>query len=98
MFLHLGGDVVIPVQNIISIIDAESIAKSKDSKAFFQAVKAKKSIVKITQEKPKSYVLTQKEIKTGIGKRVKTVIYYSPISSTTLQKRANFIKNINSSY
>ncbi|QZY55048.1 extracellular matrix regulator RemB [Crassaminicella profunda] len=99
MFLHLGKDVVVPIKNIIGIIDIASIEKSKDSKAFFKISEEEGFVQKISDEKIKSCVITeelQKKDK-GAQKIVKTVIYYSPISSTTLQKRANFLDDIHSS-
>lgn len=96
MFLHLGGDVVVPLENIIGIIDVNSIAKSKDSKAFFKIAEEEGFIYKISEEEPKSYIITEKVIKKkkGVEKIIKTVIYSSPISSVTLQKRVSFIDDI----
>jgi len=93
MFLHLGGDVVVPLKNIIAIIDYSSISKSKDSKSFFKTAEEEGFVYKISEEEPKSYIITEKIEKRNKGseKIVKTVIYYSPISSVTLCKRANFI-------
>ncbi|WP_053955130.1 extracellular matrix regulator RemB [Inediibacterium massiliense] len=99
MFLHLGKDIVIPIQNIISIIDADSIQKSKYSKEFFKTAEEEGFVIKISDEKIKSYVITEEvQIKRkGMEKIVKTIIYYSPISSITLQKRSNFIDEIHNS-
>lgn len=96
MFLHLGGDVVVPLKNIISIIDVASVLKSKDSKAFFEVANEEGFIEKITDEEPKSYIITEKIEKKNKGneKIIKTTIYSSPISSVTLHKRANFIDEI----
>lgn len=96
MFLHLGGNVVVPLDNIIAIIDVASISKSKDSKAFFKLTEEEGFVLKISNEEPKSYVITEKIEKKNKGalKIIKTIIYYSPISSVTLQKRASFIDEI----
>ncbi|TCO78070.1 extracellular matrix regulator RemB [Marinisporobacter balticus] len=96
MFLHLGKDVVVPIKNIISIIDVDAIKKSKDSKAFFKIAEEEGFIKRIADEKVKSYVITEEiqKNKKGVQKMIQTVIYYSAISSTTLQKRANFIDDI----
>ncbi|QXM07029.1 extracellular matrix regulator RemB [Crassaminicella indica] len=99
MFLHLAKDVVVPVKNVICIIDADSIKNSKDSKAFFKISEEEGFVKKISDEKIKSYIITEEVEKKDKGSRkiIKTVIYYSPISSTTLQKRANFLEDIHSS-
>jgi len=34
MFLHIGGDRVVPVKNIIAILDMETTTISKDTKNF----------------------------------------------------------------
>lgn len=78
MFIHLGGEKVIRTSELIAIFDI-SIEQAKISKQFMtQAAKSKKTET-IGEEEPKSLVVTQSKI------------YYSPISSTTLKKRANQI-------
>ncbi|MDF2548648.1 extracellular matrix regulator RemB [Anaerosolibacter sp.] len=96
MFLHLGGDVVVPIKDIISIVDIASISKSKDSKEFLKVAEEEEFIVRISEEEPKSCIITEKKIKRSkkSSKEVKTVIYYSPISSVTLQKRTNFMDEL----
>lgn len=96
MFLHLGGDVVIPIRDIVSIIDISTALKSKDSKEFFKIAEAEGFVHRISEEEPKSCIITEKREKKGkrYSKNTKTVIYYSPISSVTLQKRANFIDDM----
>jgi hypothetical protein len=36
MFLHIGGEYVIPVKNIIAIMDLETTSLSKDTKEFLK--------------------------------------------------------------
>lgn len=75
MFVHLGGEKVIRSSEIIAIFDM-TIDQAKISKQFLnQSVKLNKSEV-IGDEEPKSLVVTDSRI------------YYSPISSATLKKRA----------
>ncbi len=98
MFLHIGGDVVIPLKSIVCIIDVTSALKSKDSKAFFKVAEEEVFIKKISKEETKTYIITEKIEKTNRGRQkvVKKTIYSSPISSVTLYKRANFIdENLN---
>ncbi|KXG73838.1 extracellular matrix regulator RemB [Thermotalea metallivorans] len=96
MFLHLGGDVVIPIGDIVSIIDISTALKSKDSKEFFKNVEAEGFVHRISEEEPKTCVITEKREKKGKkpSKKTQMIIYYSPISSVTLQKRANFIDTL----
>ena len=86
MFIHLGGDVVISIKDVISIMDVESSNLSNTTKEFLSIADDEGFIRKISEDEPKSFILTEKDNK--------TIIYLSPISSVTLLKRANFIENI----
>lgn len=96
MFLHLGKDFVVPIKDIIAIIDAETALKSKDTKDFFQIAKEEGFIYSIVNEGIKSYVITEKVQKDKVnGSDIRTsIIYTSNISSATLSKRAGFTKNV----
>lgn len=83
MFLHIGGEYVIPVKNIIAIMDLETTSLSKDTKEFLKVAEEEGFVRGVTDEIPKSYIITE------FNK--KSEIYLSAISSVTLQKRANFI-------
>lgn len=89
MFLHLGGEYNVPIKNVIFIIDVESSLQSKDSKNFLNVSEQKNKIIKVTDHEPKSIVVTKNE-KRGSNLESKIVVYYSPISSITLLKRAGF--------
>lgn len=86
MFMHLGGDVVISLKDIISIMDIESSSTSGDTKEFLKTAEDEGFIRKISEDEEKSFILTEKN--------KKTIIYLSPISSVTLYKRAGFIDDI----
>ena len=86
MFIHLGGDIVISIKDVISIMDLESSNLSNTTKEFLVIAEDEGFIRKISDDDPKSFILTEKDNK--------TIIYLSPISSVTLLKRASFIDNI----
>lgn len=86
MFIHLGGDIVISINDVISIMDLESSNLSNTTKEFLSIADDEGFIRKISEDEPKSFILTEKDNK--------TIIYLSPISSVTLLKRASFIENI----
>lgn len=86
MFIHLGGDTVISLKDVISIMDIESSNLSNTTKEFLSIAEDEGFIQKISEDEPKSFILTEKNNK--------TIIYLSPISSVTLYKRAGFIDNI----
>jgi ribosomal protein S8 len=86
MFIHLGGDIVISLKDVISIMDVESSNLSNTTKEFLSIAEDEGFIKKISEDDPKSFILTEKNNQ--------TIIYLSPISSVTLFKRAGFIDNI----
>lgn len=86
MFLHIGGEVVIPIKDIIAILDIESTTISKDTKEFLTIAEEEGFIVSISYDLPKSFIITETD--------KKSKIYLSPISSITLQKRSAFVSDI----
>ncbi|QGQ93432.1 DUF370 domain-containing protein [Paenibacillus psychroresistens] len=77
MFIHLGGEKIIRAAELIAIFDLSMEKTSKISKQFISHAEKEKKIEMIGEEDSKSLVVT-------INK-----IYYSPISSSTLKKRAH---------
>lgn len=86
MFIHIGGDVVIPMKNIIAIMDMDTTTISKDTKEFLKIAEEEGFIESISMDLPKSYVITEYE--------KKSKIYLSPISSVTLLKRSGYMADI----
>jgi len=76
MFIHLGGEKIIRAAELIAIFDVSIEASSKVSKSFLAHALKEKRTEAIGEEEPKSLVVTVDKV------------YYSPISSTTLKKRA----------
>jgi len=86
MIIHLGGDVVVPVSNIIAIIDMESAGQASINREFLKTAEDEGFITKISEDPPKSFILAEFD--------KKTVIYMSPISSITLLKRSTYVDEI----
>ncbi len=86
MFLHIGSDVVIPLKNVIAILDIETTTLSKDSRDFLKTAEEEGFIEAISTDLPRSFVITEED--------KKSKIYLSPISSVTLQKRCGFVEGI----
>lgn len=74
MYLHIGSDMIVPYKDIIAIIDLNSSGRSAGTKDFLKK-NGHKSIKDNKVKKYKSCVITIEKI------------YYSTISSITLQKR-----------
>lgn len=79
MYVHLGGERVIRSSELVAIFDVSIEKSSKLSKQFMANAHKVKNIEAIGEEGPKSVVITK-------GK-----VYYSPVSSTTLKKRARYL-------
>lgn len=77
MLIHLGGDDIVFQRDIIAIMDLTQM--SKDTKLFLKRAQEEGIIKNISQEDPKSFILTKINDK--------NIIYYSYISSSTLLKR-----------
>ncbi len=82
MYLHIGGDVCVKIKDIVAVMDMETSSTSRITQDFLR--QRKNEVVSVNDELPKSYVVIHKD--------GKTVLYISPISSQTLVKRANNIK------
>lgn len=76
MFLHLGADTVIPVKNVIAIIELRD-SRSKVNGDFMKNSTQKNQVMDVSEGTPKSFVLTDKGV------------FLSTISSMTLKKRAS---------
>ena len=79
MILHLGSDYIVPLCEVIAIIDANAILKSRDTKNFLDRNIKEKVIKCCHDEEIKSYILAKKEDA--------FCVYLSAISSHTLLKR-----------
>ena len=82
LFIHLGDNVLVPLKEIIAIIDAKMEQSTESMKEFLQISDEEGFVVAIDEDEVKSYVVTTKKV------------YYSPISSLTLKKRSHFIENL----
>lgn len=85
MFLHLGGNVVIPLKEVISIFDINSTSNI-DTRHFLKIAEEEGFIKNISKESPKSFIVTERD--------KKSIIYLSPISSITLAKRCSFVEEL----
>jgi len=84
MFIHIGNDVVVRTKDIIMILDRYAL-ESKDTSDFLQIAREEGFVVEDDNNNPaeyKSILISEKKI------------VFSPISSTTLLKRSNFIKEL----
>jgi len=77
LYIHLGGDKIIRAKELVAIFDLSIENSSKISHNFVNQALERSVIKKIGDEEPKSLIVAKDEM------------YYSPISSATLKKRAH---------
>ena len=80
MYLHLGQDVVVNTREVVAVLDMDNTTVSKITKEFLKGSEEEGFVVNVSEELPKSYVICERE--------GKVCVYISPISSSTLLKRA----------
>ena len=81
MYVHIGKDMVINPNNIIAILDIESLEKKKKLEEVLQNLKISDKIIDVSDNNKKSLIiLKKKDIVLG---------YITNISSITIAKRAN---------
>lgn len=82
MYIHLGGEKIVRAAELVAIFDISIEQSSKISKQFVTSATKRKDVEVIGEEESKSIVVTKQKI------------YYSPISSSTLKKRAHQFSDI----
>lgn len=82
MFIHLGGDVMVPSKEVIAICDLRMRDSADSTREFLNVAEEEGFVVVIDENESKSFVVTTRKV------------YYSPISSLTLKKRAGFITEL----
>ncbi len=82
MFIHLGGDIIVPKEEVIVILNNQLTKRNEINREFMEIAENDGFISLITERsKAKAIIITTK------------TVYFSPISSTTLKKRSNEIIN-----
>lgn len=80
MYLHIGSDLMVHSDDIVSILDFENTTTSKITREFLAVSQEEDFIINVSEEDlPKSFIVTERD--------GKTKVYISPISSATLLKR-----------
>jgi extracellular matrix regulatory protein B len=76
MYIHIGNEKIIRGDELIAIVDVPAEGHRETTQEFIDQEQKQKQIEKIGEEETKSLVITDSKL------------YYSPISSATLRKRA----------
>ncbi|GAB7388490.1 hypothetical protein BSNK01_23280 [Bacillaceae bacterium] len=78
MFIHIGGDTMVRMRDVVAIFDKKTEETSQDTRAFLEGSDRLNKLVRTSSEPTKSYVITTDRV------------YCSPISVVTLKRRAAF--------
>ena len=87
MYLHLGQDTVVKLSEVVAIFDLENASIAKATKRYLAQAQKQGLVVNVSTELPKSFVVC-------VDEKGRTTVYISQISSSTLKKRTNFVKEI----
>ena len=87
MYLHLGQDTVVKLSEVVAIFDLENASVAKATKRYLALAQKQGLVVNVSTELPKSFVVC-------VDEKGKNTVYISQISSATLKKRTNFVKEI----
>ena len=87
MYLHLGQDTVVRLDEIVGIFDMDTSTISKHTRQFLADAEKGGRIFNVSMELPKSFVVC-------MDADGAETVYISQISSSTLLKRTGFIEGI----
>ena len=85
MYLHLGSNVSVPVDDIIGIFDLDNASTSRITRAYLRAAEEEGMVITVGEDLPKSLVVCCPR---GNWQRV----YISPLASSTLHGRLESVR------
>ncbi|MBE7051172.1 MAG: DUF370 domain-containing protein [Ruminococcaceae bacterium] len=81
MYLHLGSDISVNKKYIVAIFDLDNTSTSKITQEYFKNATLEGKVINVSEEDlPRSFIVVEE--------KGKEKVYISPISSSTLSKRA----------
>ena len=84
MYLHVGGDVSVRTDRILTICDLDNASFSRHTRDFLRTAEQEGRVVNVTDELPKSFI-------SCAGADGKCIVYLSQLNSATLLRRAEAI-------
>ncbi|MBE3576440.1 MAG: DUF370 domain-containing protein [Limnochordales bacterium] len=79
VYLHVGGDILIPLSRVVAILEAGCRQSAPATELFFRQAEKEGRLEVVDPHKTGAYVITDDKI------------YASPISPTTLKARAGVL-------
>ena len=87
MYLHLGQDKVVSMDEIVGIFDLDTSTVSKATRDYLAKAEKDGCVTNVCTDLPKSFIVC-------IGRKQKTHVYISQISSSTLLKRTEYVDSL----
>ena len=95
MYLHLGQDVMVRMDQIVGIFDLDNCTVSKLTRQYLTEAEKRGRVVNVSMELPKTFVVCSNPAgKKSSGDGEDITVYISQISAATLRKRTNFFREI----
>ena len=79
MYLHLGGQIVVPYDSIIGIFDLDNTTLSRHTRKYLEMAQNEQRVVNVSDDLPRSFIVCKKHSE--------ITVYISQISSHTLLRR-----------
>ena len=79
MYLSIGSDFAVRQKSILGIFDLDNSSYSRHTRSFLQQAEQQGEVISVTQDLPKSFVLTEEF---GL-----THVYLTQFNSAALEKR-----------
>lgn len=87
MYLHLGQDKVVSMDEIVGIFDLDTSTVSKATRDYLAKAEKDGCVTNVCTDLPKSFIVC-------ISRDQKTHVYISQISSSTLLKRTEYVDSL----
>ena len=87
MYLHLGQDKVVSMDEIVGIFDLDTSTVSKATRDYLAKAEKDGCVTNVCTDLPKSFIVC-------IGRDGQTHGYISQISSSTLLKRTEYVDSL----
>ncbi len=75
MYVHIGGEYAVKIQDIVGIMDLENTSTSRVTREFLRKKEQEGKVITTSFDLPKSFVVTE------------DCVYITPVTSATLEKR-----------
>ncbi len=83
MYLHLGHDALVRMEDVIGIFDLDTSTIAKNTRDYLARAEKAGDVISVTTDLPKSFIVVR-----DLSRATRQRVYLSQLSSATLLKRA----------